>query len=322
MDHGADMVAIFTEDDTRTVYKMKDDKPLSAGKKDNFFGDRSVVMSFKQMQNIIANDRISDMYISDIGFYPSAKHHFRQRQKGISENILIYCIDGYGFITCKGAEHQLCANSCFIIPSNEPHSYHASGKDPWSIYWLHFGGKKSLRFEHFFGKVITLNPSKRPRTNDRINLFNEMITVLESGFSNNIIEYANLSLNGLLASFFYGETYVAAKGYQCSNPVDKAIVYMQRNINKCLKNKDIADHVQLSESHFSKIFRNKTGSSPINFFINMKMQEAIKLLSNRPMRIKEVAFTLGYEDPLYFSRCFTKQMGLSPGTFLKTSKRI
>src|SRR5690606_40982142 len=49
---------------------------------------------------------------------------------------------------------------------------------------------------------------------DRINLFNEILTSLELGFSQENIEFANLSLNSLLASFFYVETYRASKGYQ------------------------------------------------------------------------------------------------------------
>jgi AraC-like DNA-binding protein len=77
----------------------------------------------------------------------------------------------------------------------------------------------------------------------------------------------------------------------------------------------------MSESHLSKIFRQKTGTSPIDYFIDLKMQEAIRLLSNKSLRIKEVAFELGYDDPYYFTRIFTKQIGISPATFLKISRR-
>jgi AraC-like DNA-binding protein len=293
----------------------------ATGKMDNFYGDKSIVMSTKTLRRIKHNPLINRLYITDIGYYPHAVHHYRRRKEGISENILIYCISGSGTIQVDGLSCFIEPSSYFVIPAYKPHIYHASAKTPWSIYWLHFGGEKGNRFKEFFGRPTAIKPDTSTRINDRINLFNEILTSLELGFSKENIEFANLLLNSLLASFFYVETYRASKGYQSNNSVDKAIFFMQENLNKCMKIGDIANHVQLSESHLSKIFRNKTGTSPIDYFINLKMQEAIRLLTNKSFRVKEVAFFLGYDDPFYFSRLFKKHIGTSPGTFVKTSKQ-
>jgi AraC-like DNA-binding protein len=96
---------------------------------------------------------------------------------------------------------------------------------------------------------------------------------------------------------------------------------MQDNINKIVTIKELSDYVKLSESHFSKIFRNKTGTSPLDYFINLKMQEAIRLLINQSLKIKEVAYQLGYNDPYYFTRIFTRHIGSSPASFIKMSNR-
>lgn len=299
--------------------KKRNTEPVS-GKMDSFFGDRSIVMSAKILHKIKANPLIKDLYITDIGFYPYALHHYRRRKSGIHENILIYCISGSGTIQIHGQSYLIKPNSYFVIPAHKSHSYWASENDPWSIYWIHFGGTKSYCFEKFFGVPTIIKTVTTSRVDDRINLFNEILTSLELGFSKENIEFANLSLNCLLASFFYVETYRASKGYQSKNPVDQAIFFMQENLARSIKIQDIANHVQLSESHLSKIFRNKTGSSPFDYFINLKMQEAIRLLTNKSLRIKEVAFALGYEDPFYFSRLFKKHIGKSPGAFVKTTK--
>jgi len=264
---------------------------------------------------------IKGLFISDIGFYPHAKNHYRKRKKGIGENILIYCIDGSGSIQIGDKINQLAPNSYFVIPAHEPHAYWASEQSPWSIYWLHFSGERSHCFAEFFGRINSIEKSLDSRIDDRVKLFNEILTVLESGFSNENIDYANLCLASLLASFFYIEAFRAAKGFQSSNPIDQSIFFMQNNINKFLKISDISSHVNLSESHLSKIFRNKTGSSPLDYFINLKMQEAIRLLTNQSLRIKEVAFRLGYNDPYYFTRIFTKHIGSSPASFVKMSRR-
>ncbi len=296
-------------------------KEPSFGKRDSFFGDRSVVLSQKQLNSIKNNPISAGLYISDIGFYPHAKTHLRKRVKGLDEHILIYCIDGSGTIQMDDTSYLLESNSFFVIGAHEKHKYWSSENSPWSIYWLHFGGKRSHCFKAFYNRIVKIEQSNRSRIDDRLKLFNEILTALESGFSIENINYANMCLNGLLASFFYIETFRMAKGYQNSHPVDKSILYMQENTNKFITINELAEHVNLSESHYSKIFRNKTGSSPLDYFINLKMQEAIRLLTNQSFKIKEVAYKLGYNDPYYFTRIFTKHIGSSPASFVKTSTK-
>jgi AraC family transcriptional regulator, arabinose operon regulatory protein len=291
-----------------------------SGKRDSFYGDRSIVISAKLLHKIKENVLINSLYITDMGFYPFAKNHFRKRIEGIPEQILIYCVDGSGTICANDIHHQLTANTCFFIPAHQPHAYWADSNTPWSIYWIHFGGERSRCFEDFYSRIISIPPCSSSRIDERIKLFNEILNSLESGFSNENIEFANLCLNSLLATFFYVESYRTAKGYLSKDPVDQAIFYMQSNLRASLRLKDIAGHVHLSGSHFSRVFRNKTGSSPIDYFINLKMQEAIRLLTNKNLRIKEVAFAIGYDDPFYFSRIFTRHFGSSPGAFVKTTR--
>ena len=291
------------------------------GKKDHFHGDRSFVLSKNQQKIIFDNPLISDLFITDMGFYPNARNHFRKRNKGVPENILIYCIDGHGFIHLENEKYEITPNTYFVIPASSPHSYWAADDNPWSIYWIHFSGMKSKHFQHYFKKVTPISRTSKARIDDRINLFNEMLTALEMGISRENIEYANLCLNSLLASFFYMVTFRNAKGFRSNDPVDQSIFYMQQNLKKCIRIQDLARHVEMSESHLSKLFRSKTGSSPIDYFINLKMQEAIRLLTNRSLRIKEVAYELGYNDPYYFTRIFTKQIGTSPAVFIKNSQR-
>ena len=290
------------------------------GKQDQFYGDRSVVLSKLQLEKIKQTPLFGQLYLSDIGFYPAARSHFRKRKRGILEHILIYSVDGSGFIQIKDEKFEILPNTYFVIEAGTAHSYWSSSASPWSIYWLHFGGNRSRFFKRFFGKVHQLNPSTDARIDDRIRLFDEILTVLEAGFSSENVEYSNLCLNSLLASFFYLHTFRSAKGLKYKDPVEKAIHYMQENLNRSLTIGELALKVKLSESHLSKLFKNRTGSSPIDYFIKLKMQEAIRLLTNQSLRIKEVAFILGYKDPFYFSRIFTQHIGENPKRFLEAHR--
>jgi len=90
---------------------------------------------------------------------------------------------------------------------------------------------------------------------------------------------------------------------------------MQENLSQMLTLGDIAASVNISVPHFSSIFRKKTGFSPIEYFIHLKVQKACQYLLFTDLRVKEIAEKLGIEDPYYFSRMFHKLMGVSPNLY-------
>ena len=77
---------------------------------------------------------------------------------------------------------------------------------------------------------------------------------------------------------------------------------MKTNIDKQLSVEEIAREFHYSPSHYTALFKKKTGLSPIDYFIRIKIHYACQLLSQRELIIKEIADKVGYEDPYYFSR--------------------
>ena len=94
--------------------------------------------------------------------------------------------------------------------------------------------------------------------------------------------------------------------------VKNVIKYLKANIDQNLKLEDMARHFNLSASHFSKKFKQRTRYSPINYFLHLKVQHSCKLLNLTTMRISEIARAVGIEDQFYFSRLFKKVMNQSP----------
>ncbi len=87
---------------------------------------------------------------------------------------------------------------------------------------------------------------------------------------------------------------------------------MKSQLDKALKIEEMALYFNYSPSHFFSIFKKKTGFSPINYFNDLKIQKACQYLSFTSMSVKEISYTLGFNDPLYFSRLFKKIMGVPP----------
>lgn len=95
-------------------------------------------------------------------------------------------------------------------------------------------------------------------------------------------------------------------------PVRAAIEFIDQNLTRPLTTADICAVAGLSQTHFNRLFRQHVGLSPKQFFIRHKLAWAEHLLTQSHFSIKEIAATLGYEDPLYFSSQFRSHVGVSP----------
>jgi AraC-like DNA-binding protein len=286
-------------------------------KEDGFPGQISFVIPERILALVKANPLISDLYITDIGYYPQAKHHFRERPAGSTELILIYCIEGKGEILLKDSTYLVSADHFFIIPSGMPHSYRSDLLQPWSIYWIHFSGLNSGIFGKFACQSISIERGKSSRISDRLELFSEIFRNLERGFSLETLEYVNLCLPHLLASFTHLSQFRLIKESGERDPVSQSINFMLEHLTRKLKLEEIAIQTGLSASHYSRLFLTRTGHSPIDYFIQLKIQRACRLLDNSGWMIADVSREMGFEDQFYFSRVFRKVMGMSPGEYRK-----
>lgn len=103
--------------------------------------------------------------------------------------------------------------------------------------------------------------------------------------------------------------------------LDETRSFMQQHIRGQINFDTLAKHSRQSKYHFSKYFKAMTGHSPIQYFINIKMQHACYLLDSSQQSVKQVAAVLGYDDAYYFSRLFKKVIGLSPDQYRKDKHR-
>ncbi|WP_026523750.1 helix-turn-helix domain-containing protein [Butyrivibrio sp. MB2005] len=75
---------------------------------------------------------------------------------------------------------------------------------------------------------------------------------------------------------------------------------------------DVSKVVNISPYYFSKIFKEDSGVSFIEYLTNIRMDKAKELLKNSDYSMKEICSMCGYTDPNYFSRSFKKNVGVTP----------
>ncbi len=286
-------------------------------KEEGFPGQISFVIPDRILGLVKGNPLTADLYLTDIGYYPEARHHFRERPTGSNQFILIYCVGGRGVIRLNENAHELVADQYFIVPAGMAHSYHSDELYPWTIYWIHFSGSKSVHYNHYACQAMAIDRSKSSRNGDRIDLFSEIFRNLDRGFSLETLEYVNLCLPHLLASFTHLSQFRFVREPGENDTVGLAISFMLEHLSGKLKLQEIAAATGLSASHFSRLFQNSTGHSPIDYFIQLKVQRACRLLDHPGWLVADVSREMGFDDQFYFSRVFRKVMGVSPAIYRK-----
>lgn len=94
--------------------------------------------------------------------------------------------------------------------------------------------------------------------------------------------------------------------------------YMEKNIYSMISLKDICQQFMRGKSLLSKVFKEQTGKSPMEYYHNLKISEAKKLIREERYSISEISDMLGYSSIHIFSRAFKKQVGFSPILYKKS----
>lgn len=259
---------------------------------------------------------VSSLYITDIGYYPKASNHFRERKEPIAENVLIYCMEGSGKYSVDGQEYCISANQYVILPAGRPHAYFSDNKNPWTIYWIHFTGNHAAVYAQGALAPQDVKPNIHSRINHRNTIFEEIFHTLELGYSQESLRYVSSLLHYYLASMRYLKQYRENSNTDSERMFsDEAIHYMKENIEKKVSLEDIAKYLGYSVSHFSMVFKKQTGMSPLSYMNKLKIEEACYLLKNTDMKINQICHKVGIEDCYYFSRLFSKTMGMAPSEY-------
>ena len=284
----------------------------SIRKREGFEGQRAIVLPRKIIEMCKNTSPVNGLFVTDIGFYPHASFHYRERPTGVAQNILIYCVEGRGWLELPSGTFSVGPNEFLIIPSDMPHIYGAAENSPWSIYWAHFTGTQASHFAALLSKQHTSYVSYSPFLEERTQVFDSIYKSLETGYSTDNLLYASVAFGYFLGLLLHPDKYASAQHSTEKDVVGMSIEFMQKNLESPLRLEVLASAINLSVSQYSAVFRKKTGYSPIEYFNHLKIQRACQYLQFTTLRISEISEKLGISDAYYFSRMFTKMMGVSP----------
>lgn len=291
--------------------------------KEGFKGERMLSLPQDILHKYSQHPLVKPLFIRKLGFFPKVKYHYVQKERGVDYCLLLYCVAGKGWYEMDSHERVTIETNQFIIlPPHVPYRFGADEENPWSIYWIHFEGKLAKEFVRYPLIPSYILPGNTSRLQDRIELFEEIYDTFSMAYTEEYMIHASMCLYPFLSSFLHLEPYRyhRSSAYQEQNFSTQVIHYMQENIGNNLTLEQLAGHFKYSASHFSALFQKETGYSPINYYIQLKIRKACQYIELTDLKLFEIAERVGFDEPAYFTRIFTKVIGISPSEYRRREK--
>lgn len=154
------------------------------------------------------------------------------------------------------------------------------------------------------------NTSKNSAGVDKL-LSELKMSLLDANSVYNVVQILSEQVLSMAKQYFNTED----SGY--SQHIRKAISYIEENYGKQIKLDDVAKYVYLNPTYFSEIFKTECGVNFSDYLLNIRIEQAKKMLRETNMGIGQIAANVGYADSKYFSKIFTKAVGIKPTGYRK-----
>ena len=250
--------------------------------------------------------------------------------KGLSSPFarLYYVKEGEGTISTPEAELTMKPGNMYLVPSFMPHSMTCqSGLRFYYLFVYERYGTQSDIFDLYsFPYEVAAHQAIDLLFENYCTYYPELTLPYASAedfyahpsYREYAIRYAQMDrsqkmqLQGfvwIVASFFMAK---AQKIEEMDERLLKVIDYVKENVGKVIETETLANMVCLTKSHLERLFREKLGTSPLQYILRTKIQCAQRLLMTTNYSIQVIAHEVGFDDPSYFIRVFRQKIGFTP----------
>ncbi len=242
--------------------------------------------------------------------------HSTQRENGREDYQLLYLSKGeYRFIF-DGKEERVFPGMMVIYKPGEMQEYYMAGEGDIEIFWTHFTGYdcenylKELGFDK--SGVYTVGSNEK-----FLILYKWIIKELQLK-RENYINIATGYFKQLLCLMSRNYHSDAEKNSE-THFAEAAMLFFYRNFNQNISIDEYALSQNITPCWLRRCFKKHTGVSPQQFINDIRLSYARELLLTTNLKMSEISERCGYENPFYFSRIFTKNIGCSPIQFKKNN---
>ena len=253
--------------------------------------------------------------------YPPKKHNQEymfdpEHGRILPEYQLIYIVDGSGMLSTKSAGcTKIKCGDMFMLFPGEWHSYRPDAGTGWNEYWIGFHGINiDNRVQAGFFSVKS--PVFHIGYNEYVvGLYQEAIhtAMRQEPFFQQLLAGVVNHMLGIM--FMTGNLNLRRKDDGIKELVDMAKNAMADAVEENTSMPEIAERLNIGYTKFRRLFKEYTGLSPAQYFIDLRIHRAKEMLRGTSASIKEISLVLQFENPEYFATTFKKRTGLTPSEF-------
>ncbi len=256
--------------------------------------------------------------IKENEIYPPDTHpagYFFDADKGriLNEFQLLYITNGKGEFSFGEDKHSalISEGKMFFLMPGVWHTYKPIEKSGWNEYWIGFKGEiiNKIVTEGFF---LNRHPVFNIGLNERIvDLYMKAIEIANEERAGYQQALSGIVMH-ILGLMYYRDKTRNFQDEDLICKINKAKVLMRESVYSSLFAEDIAKTLNISYSGFRRAFKEFTGTSPSKYMMELKLNEAKLLLSTTAQSVKNISYSLNFENPEYFSVFFKKRTGVTP----------
>ena len=257
--------------------------------------------------------------------YPPSKHpsgyHFNWNNGRILHEYQInYITEGEGLIETKEGQYNIKEGSIILIHPAMWHRYKPDEKTGWTEHYVGFSGELAKKMIGSYAPFTKTPVIQIGFQEDIVQLFNKIVDFVRDekpGFQQICSGIIIQILGQIIASkrnenFRFGPLEKAIK---------KACIIIHDSPNENLNIEDLAGQLNINYSIFRKAFKKYTGLSPLQYHTSLRIKEAINLLTNTEMSVKEISYELGFCSVFYFSKLFKEKTNQTPSQYRNSIDR-
>lgn len=268
------------------------------------------------LHSYIAEDKLlSSLSVYNVGSQ-KCKPGF-QWGPGVRDHYLIHhVLHGRGRFEIRGKRYDLKKGDTFLIYPNMEACYRADDDDPWEYTWVGFAGTDA------FYLLNHTDFSEDSPVLEQVSLSMEIERKIKRVYEaqgNTFCDAVSMTgaLYSMIAMLMENSSPETKQKNLQTDRVEQAVRYIEEHYSYPITVEDIAGYTGVCRSHLYRMFQRVLKKSPKDYVEEYRIRQACQLLGETGLPITTIAHSVGYEDNLYFSKAFKKNMGKTPSDYRK-----